>query len=154
MSLNQSMKTSKLKKRLLWSLGIFVALLVILCTHIYVSTNDYNEGGTVNWQLSRIDFKQPIDSTEAQKIENYTKNIKGITQAVFNQEHGTLVYAYFPGTQTSENVFKLVQSSGNYKAERYIVSEEMASGGCPVMGGGEMMQRLVLYVGRMKERFQ
>lgn len=150
---NSRMKTKKSGKAK-WILIVIGVFLVSLITHIYVTTNDVNDGGHTNWQLSRIDFLQPIDSVEAGKIINTTRAIAGVTQAIFNLEQGTLVYAYFPGTLSSEKVFDQVVKSGNYKAKRYIVTDAMEKRSCPVMTGGEMTRRLALYWRRMSAKFE
>ncbi len=142
------MKKSTFKQRLTWGLGIFAFLLVCLSAHIYFTTNNLTEGHA-NLQLYRIDFKQEIDSTTAGKIRGFTEGLPGVTHAFFNVTDKTLVYSAAPGQLDAETTFQTIKNSGNYKAERYIVTEEMASRGCPVMSGSEFTKRIAVYFSRL-----
>ncbi|MES2628639.1 MAG: hypothetical protein V4616_06685 [Bacteroidota bacterium] len=136
-----------------WVAGIAGALFLVLCADIYFSTNDINEGGHTNWQLSRIDFRQPMDTASADKAINAVRSVEGVQQAVFNYESKTLVYATINCKQSSQQIFETVVRSGDFKAERYVLTEEQASGGCPVMSGSEMKRRVFLYFGRLAAKF-
>lgn len=139
------MASTRTKKIIKWSLIGFAVLFVALCTHIYVVTDNMYEGHS-NWELRRIDFKQPVDSTQANLIKGVVASIPGVTNSYFNLEQYTLVYGAEPKTVTASMVFKKVMASGNYKAEMFI--PPVQSGGCPVMKGSEVTRRLAVYFAR------
>lgn len=84
-------------------------------------------------QLSRIDFKQTIDSAEANKIRSFVGHLEGIESTYFNVKDGILVYTYAVGKQTSINVYNQLINYGHYNAERYIVDASALKTGCPMM---------------------
>lgn len=113
--------------------GIIVLLLVVTCVHLYAIAKKSYEDPHNRTQLSRIDFKEPVDSSEAMKIKNYVQTLEGVQGAHFNIAHGTLVYGYLLGTQTPQDVYQKTMDfcEHKYKAERYIVSAEQLKNGCP-----------------------
>ena len=102
-------------------------------------------------QLSRIDFKEPIDSAEMNKIRAYVGNLNGVDNSYFNMNNGAFVYGYVVGTQTSQGVYDKVMALGHYKAERYIVDPKdlAAGGGCPVMKEDSFSGRLSAYLANL-----
>ncbi|HWZ21945.1 MAG TPA: hypothetical protein VNW06_04785 [Cytophagaceae bacterium] len=124
----------KTLKMLLVGLTVTVVLLVGLsCVHLYDIAKKSHENPNNKIQLSRIDFKEPIDSSDAMKIKNYVATLDGIQGTYFNVNHGTLVYGYILGSQTPENVFEkaMTFSHNKYKALRYVVSADQLKKGCP-----------------------
>lgn len=116
------------------TVSLVVILLATLAIHIYLVTPKKSDTANSDLrmrQLSRIDFKQTVDSTEAEKIRGFVQNLEGVQSTYFNAENGALVYTFEVGTQTSENVYSKVVAFGNYKAERYVVEAKEAQGGCP-----------------------
>ena len=124
----------KIKKIILTGFtGTVVLLFGVLCVHLYGIAKKSHENPNNKIQLSRIDFKEPIDSSDAMKIKNYVGTLDGIKGTYFNVAHGTLVYGYILGTQTAENVYEkaMTFSQNKYKAERYVVSADQLKKGCP-----------------------
>ncbi|MBI3234217.1 MAG: hypothetical protein HYZ42_09280 [Bacteroidetes bacterium] len=126
------MKNKKVKKILLWSGSVTLFLFIVLVIHILMVTKPVKYDNN-NLQLSRIDFKQDIDSVEAGKIRHFVANLPGVNNAMFNIKDRNLVYGYMTGEQNSEDVYKQLMAFGNYKAERFIVSEEQLNSGCPIV---------------------
>lgn len=127
----------KFKKIILRTLAVtFIISLVlsaILFAHIYKYTHSeaYN---TVAIQLARIDFKEKISPEEGEHIKAFIQHVTGVKTALFNHEHGVLVYTYLPNEQNPATVYQLLCSHKPYKAERYTVSAEEAATGCPALG--------------------
>lgn len=125
-----------MKKNLLRiALGTLVTVLllfVVLVVHIYMVTPKSTKNDNRQRQLSRIDFKQDIDAAEAEKIKAFVGSMNGVEGSHFNVEADVLVYTYASGTQNSTDVFNAVVKMGNYKAQRYVVSQEQSKNGCPV----------------------
>jgi hypothetical protein len=127
------MKKKFVQRCLFWLSATVVVLLVILFTHVYMVTHKPKTDADSR-QLSRIDFKQPIDSIEANKIRNFVAGISGVDNAYFNVSQGTLVYTYNSNKQSSGHVYHALQQFGHYKTQKYIVNTETSSMGCPAMG--------------------
>ncbi len=134
------------KKITLVTFSIFFLLLIVLVIHVYTVTH---KALTENekTQLSRIDFKQKIDSTQANQIQSFVTGIEGVKTTYFNIPDGILVYSFIQGKQTSENVFNLLMNTKRYKAERYIVTAEQAKTGCPAGYGANssVMNKIMNY---------
>jgi hypothetical protein len=113
--------------------GVFILLFSVLCVHLYAIAKRTNENPNNKIQLSRIDFKQPVDSMEAIRMKNYVITLNGVQGAHFNTAHGTLVYGYTLGTQTPQEVYTKIMdfSEHKYKAEPYVVSADQLNRGCP-----------------------
>ncbi|MDB5258168.1 MAG: hypothetical protein JWM14_2863 [Chitinophagaceae bacterium] len=113
--------------------GVTFLLFVVLCVHLYgiAKKRDAEKGNLT--QLSRIDFKEPIDSVNALKINNFVGSMPEVKGTYFNIPAGLLVYGYAPGALKSQEVFDKVMNftAHKYKAERYIVSPEQMNTGCP-----------------------
>lgn len=120
-----------LKKIAIWTGSIFSLLVVVLVVHIYLVTRPSTPLPNHNVYLSRIDFKESVDSLEANRIMNHVRTLEGIANAYFNIPAGTLVYGYKKGTQSPEKVYQEVSKFTTLKAERLIISEEDMAKGCP-----------------------
>ncbi len=125
--------TIKTKKILLISFSTAIVLIGALVSHIYVSTETVQNDLRVR-QMSRIDFKEPIDSLEAQTIKNTVNSLPGVENSFFNIKDGIFVYGFEPAKQTDENVMNKIMSIRKFKAERYLPSAENLASGCPVVG--------------------
>ena len=113
--------------------SVFAIFFVGLMVHLYSIVKNTDENPNSNIQLSRIDFKQPVDSAEALRIKNYVLTLNGVKGAYFNIPHGTLVYGYKLGTQNSEAVYNKTMDfiKHKYIAVRYVVTAEQLKHGCP-----------------------
>lgn len=126
----------KINKTLKWiaggTLGTFTLLFIVLVVHIATAKPVKIDNATL--QISRIDFKQPIDSLMAKEIHRHLKSIPGVKNDRLNKETGVLVYFHDNRINDSEKIFNLLMSKGSYKAERFTIPNEMASRKvCPVM---------------------
>lgn len=128
------MKKRSVIKFLLWTSGIALLLFIVLVVHIYMVTKPVKYDNA-DLQLARIDFRQELDSAEAATVQHTVKAMPGIVNVFLNRHDRTLVYGYRQGKQTSEEVYNTLMRSGNYKAERFVLSEAQKSSGCPVMQG-------------------
>lgn len=124
------MKNKKFIKVLAWLGSVVAVLFVVLVVHIYLVTRHPKPTNQI--QLSRIDFKQDINEVEGKKIKDFVNSLPDVKGAYFNDKDNILVYTYKIGNQNSFNVYNKVKSLGNYKAERYVVTEAAANTGCPI----------------------
>lgn len=127
------MKVSKTLKWIVGSiLGTFTLLFIILVVHIATAKPIAYDNATL--QISRIDFKEPIDSAKAKEIHRNLKSIPGVKNDRLNTETGVLVYFHDNRIVDSKTVYQQLMTKGSYKAERYVISQELAAKKvCPVM---------------------
>jgi len=126
----------KINKTIKWIagsvLGTITLLSIVLVVHIATAKPVQIDNATL--QISRIDFKEPIDSLKAKEIHRNLKSIPGVKNDRLNKETGVLVYFHDNRINNSESVYNLLMTKGNYKAERFTISNETASKKvCPVM---------------------
>jgi len=125
----------KINKKIKWIagsiLGITALLFVALVVHILLVTPKNYDNNSL--QLSRIDFKEPIDSVKAKHINAQLRSIDGVKNTFFNIEDGTLVYSHDLNKVDAEQAFETLMQKGNYKAERFVVTDAMKNTGCPIM---------------------
>jgi hypothetical protein len=113
-------------------LGIFLLLFVVLVVHIATAEPVVYDNATL--QISRIDFKEPIDSTQAKQINRDMKSIPGVKNPSVFADKKVVVYYHDMKIANSEQVYKQLMAKGNYKANRYVVPAKLASNEvCPVM---------------------
>ncbi|SEG37288.1 hypothetical protein SAMN05421847_2089 [Halpernia humi] len=72
-------------------------------------------------QMSRIDFKENINPTQAKQICKDLRSIKGLTSDSIIVKRNSVVY-FSKNTETnSKKVYDQLMSKGNYNATRFIV---------------------------------
>lgn len=127
------MKINKTAKWITGSvLGTFTLLFIVLVAHIATAKPVQIDNATL--QISRIDFKEPIDSLMAKEIHRNLKSISGVKSDRLNPETGILVYFHDNRIADSKKIYNQLIAKGHYKAERYLISTEMASKKvCPAM---------------------
>lgn len=113
-------------------LGIVLLLFVVLVIHIATAKPVVYDNATI--QISRIDFKEPLDSAKGKEIHRNLKSILGVKTDRLNLEKGVLVYFHDNRIADSKKIYDELMAKGHYKAERFVISNEMASKKvCPVM---------------------
>lgn len=126
----------KISKKLKIAVGsifmIFFLLFLILVVHI--ATAKPLEVDNASLQISRIDFKEPIDSLKAKEIHRNLKSIPGVKTDRLNKETGVLVYFHDIKVADSKTIYNKLMTMGNYKAERFVLPKELENKkACPVM---------------------
>jgi hypothetical protein len=111
---------------------IFFLLFLILVVHI--ATAKPLEVDNASLQISRIDFKEPIDSLKAKEIHRNLKSIPGVKTDRLNKETGVLVFFHDIKVADSKTIYNKLMEMGNYKAERFVLPKELENKtACPVM---------------------
>jgi hypothetical protein len=126
----------KISKKLKIAVGsifmIFFLLFLILVVHI--ATAKPLEVDNASLQISRIDFKEPIDSLKAKEIHRNLKSIPGVKTDRLNKETGVLVFFHDIKVADSKTIYNKLMAMGNYKAERFVLPKELENKtACPVM---------------------
>ncbi len=127
------MKINKKLKIALGSiLGVFLLLFVVLVVHIATAKPIDYDNATL--QISRIDFKEPIDSLMAKQINRDMKSIPGVKNPSVFADKMVVVFYHDIKVANSEQIYNQLMEKGDYKAERYIVPAKLAANKvCPVM---------------------
>ena len=114
------------------NLGVFLLLFVVLVVHIATAKPIVYDNATL--QISRIDFKEPIDSLMAKQINRDMKSIAGVKNPSVFADKKVVVYYHDMKIANSEQVYNQLMAKGNYKAARYVVPAKLAANStCPVM---------------------
>ena len=126
----------KINRKIKIALGstfiIFFLLFLILVVHI--ATAKPLEVDNASLQISRIDFKEPIDSLKAKEIHRNLKSIPGVKTDRLNKETGVLVFFHDIKVADSKTIYNKLMAMGNYKAERFVPPKELENKtACPVM---------------------
>ncbi len=130
------MKVNKNTKRILLGvLAFFVLSFVVLVIHVVMVSKSIKYDNA-SMQLARIDFKQPIDSSQAREINTKIRKIDGVGNTHFNLKDGILIYSVDNNKNSDEAVYEKLVSEVPYKAERFLVTNEMAVKGCPAIDKG------------------
>jgi len=127
------MKINKKIKIALGSiLGIFLVLFTVLVVHIATAKPLVIDNASL--QISRIDFKEPIDSIKAKEIHRNLKSIPGVKTDRLNRETGVLVFFHDMKIADSKSIYNQLMAKGNYKAERFTLPKALENKtACPVM---------------------
>jgi hypothetical protein len=138
------------RKILKWSMiaaSVVVILFLALGIHLYYVTDNFYQNTPANSsiRLARIDFDQPVDSVEANKIKQKVNTLPGVEKSYFNISDNILVYSYNKDVQSPDNVYKQVMNQHNYQATRFVVAEKDMSSGCPAMSDKASSGLLLIY---------
>jgi hypothetical protein len=142
------MKQKKLIKLVLWSLSITFVLLITLIIHIVMVTKPVKFDNN-NLQLTRLDFKQAIDSAEAIKIRSYIASLPGVKNSAINLEQKTLVIGFLNTQQTSDNLIKQLIAFGHYNVQKFVPEQNQLTSGCPVgMGNNSLSYKITTQINK------
>lgn len=140
---------STTRKRILktfgWSLLTLVFLSALLIIHILLVTKPSNTTH-VNWQLSRIDFESPLDSTNSREVTKAIRSIPGIKNIHLNKEKGTLIYSYEAGSKSSLEVFNQFITKVDIPAKPFIAPSMQEATGCPAMDKTSITYRFSTFI--------
>lgn len=112
--------------------SILLIGIITLAVHLYLvvpSKKTHHQ----NWQLSRIDFEEPITKEKEVEIIKVLKSIEGIKNTSINRDCQNVVYSYETGTLTSKEVFDEFMTQGEFNAKAFVAPKLSEAGGCPVI---------------------
>lgn len=127
------MKMKTLKRALLITATSALVLCLILLIHVavMVKKNRAAPGDTV--QLARADFKEPVDSLSAARIEQNIQKMRGVKSTYFNRPDGILVYAFDNTQNTSRAIYEQGVQNTGFQSALYVVSAGDMKTGCPAI---------------------
>lgn len=124
------MKNKTLKKGIIWTCSVFLALVVVLAVHIYWV---YRPHITANSRImARIDIKQSITPADAGKISTWLAHEKGVDHFLVNQQSGIVIFTFMPIKKSGNQIVKEFKSKFAYQAERFIPSSANLKQSCPM----------------------
>ena len=124
------MQKRKWKRIALTVLGIFVLGVIVLAVHIYVVTRPRVDASTRI--MARIDIKQDIDQTDADKITAWLYRQKGVDHVLVNPQSDIVIFSFAPVQNDANRIVAGFKKEMPYRAERYMPTAEEMKGGCPV----------------------
>ncbi|MDB5136844.1 MAG: hypothetical protein JWP37_3447 [Mucilaginibacter sp.] len=119
-----------IKKTLLYAFSIFLFLVIILGVHIYLVYRPAPSAYTR--VMARIDIKQKITRSDADKITAWMVHQKGVDHVLVNPETSIVVFTFFPLKTTGNEIVSDFKTNFHLKAERFIPSAEKLKSSCPV----------------------
>lgn len=113
------------------ALSVFGLLVLVLAVHIYIVTHPKPMDAYTR-AMARIDIRQPITQSDADKITAWLYEQKGVDHVLVNPKTEIAVFTFFPIQTTADRIVSDLKASLPYKAERYIPSAAAMKSGCPV----------------------
>jgi len=111
-------------------LGVFVLGVIVLAVHIYAVTRPRVDASTRI--MARIDIKQDIDQTDADKITAWLYSRKGVDHVLVNPQSDIVIFSFAPVQNNANRIVADFKREMPYRAERYTPTAEEMKGGCPV----------------------
>ena len=139
------MKLIKVTKSVGLVAAFAISCFLIFSMYVYEKTTEGIPPGPA-LQMSRIDFAESVDSTLAAQVRSKVKHLKGVQHAYFNYKDGILVFSHDPKVQEADSVVGMVNDGFQLNGTRFLVTDEMASGGCPVTGTNTVFMRVGGYL--------
>ncbi len=121
-----------LKKIFLLTGSALLLVVVALFIHIWIVAGKPAKHLAVT-QLARIDFEQPLDSSQALALRSEVQGLPGVTHCYINVPDGKLVYSYDLTEQTSQAVFSRVARISPVPCKAFHVDAQDLAAGCPAM---------------------
>ncbi len=130
--------------------GICLVLAIALAAHIYVVTKPADVYHN-NWQLARIDVRQPAEPASLDQAVAIVKAEPGVKHAFLNKKDGIIVYGYEPGTLEPAAILSRVNSLP-VNARAFEVPAEAAATGCPVIDKSSVTYRFSTFLKNLFHR--
>jgi len=129
------MKKSKTNKIFQWIIGSFLFLTLVVAIHVYWVTRpkSWDKNARI---MARIDIKDSISKTDAERITYWLYQQKGIDRVLVNPSTRIVVFTFFPVKTTGNQIVDNFKSSFHFNASRYLPTEAEIQSGCPVIPAG------------------
>ena len=117
---------NRILKKVLIVIGSVGALfIIILLYHIITIKPKVYE--TPHLQISRIDFKNNIDSVQSKQICQDLRSIEGLTSDSIIVKNNVVVYFHNNSKTNSKKVYNELMAKRNYEAERFILPDSLSN---------------------------
>lgn len=119
----------KIFKKVMWVFGI---LTIVLVVHIYWVTRPKPiDPNAVT--MARIDIKNPLNEQDANKIQTWLYQQKGINRVLVNPKSQIAIFTFYPAKVSSDEIVSNFKASFNYDAKRFVATEKELAGSCPTL---------------------
>lgn len=119
----------KLFKRILI---VFGCLTVVLAIHIYWVTRPKPvDAHTI--VMARIDIKNSLNQQDADKIQTWLYQQKGVNHVLVNPTSKIAIFTFFPIQTSADQIVQRFQTSFNYEAKRHVPTKEELASSCPAL---------------------
>lgn len=119
-----------IKKILLFGAATFLFLVFVLAVHIYFVYRPAPDASTR--AMARIDLKQQITQTDANRISAWMYHQKGIDHVLVNPQTNIVVFTFFPVKTTGDKIANDFKARFALKSARFFPTGEQLKSGCPV----------------------
>lgn len=122
-------KGNKIFKRVMIVFGI---LTIFLAIHVYWVTRPKPISPN-KIVMARIDIKNHLTSQDANKIQTWLYQQKGVNHVVVNPKTQIALFTFYPAKVSGDQIVNHFRTSFNYDAKRYIPTQEELDKGCPAL---------------------
>ncbi len=124
------MKTKNIKKIALYSVSVFLFLVVVLAFHIWWVYRPKADAHTR--VMARIDIRQPVSQADANNITAWLYHQKGIDHVLVNPQNRIVVFTFSPLVISGNEIVKNFKTSFNLRADRFVPTQNQLARSCPV----------------------
>jgi hypothetical protein len=122
-------KGNKIFKRVMIVFGI---LIIVLTIHIYWVTRPKPISPN-KIVMARIDIKNHLSSQDADKIQTWLYQQKGVNHVVVNPKTQIALFTFYPAKVSGDQIVNHFRTFFNYDAKRYIPTQEELDKVCPAL---------------------
>lgn len=113
-------------------MAVFGFLTLVLVIHIYWVTRP-KATDPHKIVMARIDFKKSLNRQDADKIQTWLYQQKGVDHVLVNPETQIAIFTFYPAKASGDQIVHNFQTSFNYEAKRIVPTKEEIAAGCPVL---------------------
>jgi len=128
---SQSMKR-KITRGVLYTFSTLLFLTLVLFIHIYWVYRPKVDASTE--VMARIDIKQAINQTDANKITSWMVRQKGVDHVLVNPESKIVIFTFFPIKANGNQIVERFKNTFHLKSERFVPTDIELQSSCPVAG--------------------
>lgn len=136
----------KIKIAIYSILGIAVLFAATLLVHIVIMVKNKVPLANATIQMARANFLEPIDSSNAIRIQNDIKQQPGVKSTYFNSDTHILIYTFDNKANDAQDIYNKAIKNAGFSSERHIVSAQDAAKGCPVIDDNSFYGKLTKVV--------
>ncbi len=126
------MTKKAIRKTVIISLSTLAFLFIVLCVHIYIVTRP-KPIDQYSRVMARIDINQQISQADADKIQTWLYEEKGVDHVLVNAKTKIVVFTFFPIKTSGDKIVSDFKAALPYKnATRYVPTEAEMQSGCPM----------------------
>ena len=83
--------------------------------------------------MARIDIKNHLSSQDADKIQTWLYQQKGVNHVMVNPKTQIAIFTFYPAKVSGDQIVNNFRTSFNYNAKRYVPTKEELDKSCPAL---------------------